>query len=137
MRNPFMLHIQLMICTFYLGYKNKQSPAFIYKYLHLYSIVFIIVRCRRAKSFGFCSFSDFGISDKGYSTCITMTAFVTKVTNASIVPMVTKVTIDFLVIIFTLATKFTNGPMVTVTTMLTKFTNVQWLLRSGECARSV
>jgi hypothetical protein len=31
----------LWIYRFYLGYKNKLSIEFIYKYLHLYSIVFM------------------------------------------------------------------------------------------------
>jgi hypothetical protein len=55
MRNPFMFHIQVMyIYRFYLRHKNKMSIAFnynlklsvkfIYKYLHLYSIVFMSAR---------------------------------------------------------------------------------------------
>jgi hypothetical protein len=50
---------------FYVGYRNKLSVEFIYKYVHLYSIVFMSAR----KIFGFWRFSDFEISDKGYSTC--------------------------------------------------------------------
>jgi hypothetical protein len=61
----------LWIYRFYLGYKNKLSIEFIYKYLRLYSTVFMSAR----KIFGFRRFSDFGIYDKGYSTNTKSTIF--------------------------------------------------------------
>jgi hypothetical protein len=36
----------LWIYRFYLGYKNKLSIEFIYKYLHLYSILFVLA-CKK------------------------------------------------------------------------------------------
>jgi hypothetical protein len=70
MRNPFMFRTQLMniyiyIYIFSLRYKNKLSIGFIYKYVHLYSTVFMSA----LKMFRTFYVSDFGISDKGYSTC--------------------------------------------------------------------
>jgi hypothetical protein len=65
----------LWMYRFYLGYKNKlciefnynlkQSIEFIYKDLHLYSIMFMSAR----KGFGFWRSSDFGFSCKRYSIC--------------------------------------------------------------------
>jgi hypothetical protein len=46
---------------------KKQTEHWIYlQYLHLYSIVFMSAR----KRLGFWRFSDYGVSDKGYPTCI-------------------------------------------------------------------
>jgi hypothetical protein len=50
----------------YLGYKNKLCVEFIYKCVHLYSIVFTSARkmFRILEVFGFRNFGD-----EGYSTC--------------------------------------------------------------------
>jgi hypothetical protein len=68
MRNPFMFHICYSLCIyrFYLVCKNKLCIEIIYKHLDLHTSVFMSAR----KSLGFWRFSDFGISDKEYSTCI-------------------------------------------------------------------
>jgi hypothetical protein len=62
----------LWIYRFCLGYRNKLGIVFNHKYLHLYSM-------SARKHFRFWRFSDFGISDKGYSTCISNSRSVFKV----------------------------------------------------------
>jgi hypothetical protein len=61
MRNPFVFHIITAYgykYGLYSGYKNKPNIGFIYKYLHLYSSVFMSAhkKFRILEVFGFRNF---------------------------------------------------------------------------------
>jgi len=72
-------------------------------------------------------------------TTITMVKFVNRTINVAVAGavMITNITSDFMVNIFTLGTKVINVHMVTYATMVTRVKNGRWFLWLGKCAGSL